>query len=74
MVMLNELCGMGWGTAFLRYNSYWKDQRKAFQQDFHAEGVKRFRPVEEEETHLFLEKLLKNPNDFMDHLRQCVLV
>ncbi|KAI0094959.1 cytochrome P450 [Irpex rosettiformis] len=69
MVMLNELCGMGWGTAFLRYNNFWKDQRRAFQQDFHPEGVKRFRPIEEEETYLFLEKLLKRPEDFMDHLR-----
>lgn len=63
---------MSWGVAFLRYGRLWRDSRRAFQHDFHLEGVKHFRPIEELATHRFLANLLHKPDDFISYLRQSV--
>ena len=70
--MLNELCGFGWGIAFQRYGTPWRDCRRAFHTEFNPESVKQFRPVEERAAHQFLRNLLDRPRwqELMDHLRQ----
>ncbi|PSR72560.1 hypothetical protein PHLCEN_2v11553 [Hermanssonia centrifuga] len=69
MTMLNELCGFGWGLAFQRYNTEWRDARRVFHQEFHPQAVRRFRDTEEKSTHQFLRNLLDHPDDVMAHLR-----
>ncbi|OCH96215.1 cytochrome P450 [Obba rivulosa] len=69
MVMLNELVGFGWGLAFRPYDNAWRDGRKMFHQEFHPTAVKRFRPVELEYVHQFLQSLLSTPHDVLEHLR-----
>ncbi|KAI0348408.1 cytochrome P450 [Trametopsis cervina] len=69
MVMLNELVGFGWGTAFMGHNDLWRDHRRVSCKYLGHGATKTFRSIEESGTVLFLEKILLQRENFMDHIR-----
>ncbi|KAI0713249.1 cytochrome P450 [Earliella scabrosa] len=69
MIMLNELCGFGWGMAFLPYGDSWRDSRRMAHQEFHSGPVKRFRPNEQKSAHQFLVNMYRQPEKMMHNLR-----
>lgn len=69
MIMLNELCGYGWGLAFRRYGGPWRDSRRVLRQEFGPDVVSRYRPVEEKATHELLKNILQAPERVLDHFR-----
>ncbi|GJE96382.1 cytochrome P450 [Phanerochaete sordida] len=69
MPMLNDLCGFGWNVAFRHYDDSWRNGRRVFQHELGPQVVKRFRGLEEHATHQFLRNLLREPAEFMGHLR-----
>lgn len=69
MPMLNDLCGFGWNVAFRRYDDTWRNGRRVFQHELGPQVVKRFRALEEHATHQLLRNLLREPAEFMGHLR-----
>ncbi|EJF62441.1 cytochrome P450 [Dichomitus squalens LYAD-421 SS1] len=69
MIMLNELCGFGWGTAFIPYGDRWRDHRRIVHQEFRSGPVKRFRPNEQKSATRFLVNLHRHPEKLMDNLR-----
>ncbi|KAM5539123.1 hypothetical protein V8D89_007346 [Ganoderma adspersum] len=69
MVMLNELCGFGWGLAFMPYGDPWRDSRRIAHQEFRSGPVKRFRPIEQRVSMQFLVNLYRHPEKLMYNLR-----
>ncbi|KAI0747873.1 cytochrome P450 [Daedaleopsis nitida] len=69
MVMLNELSGFGWGTAFMPYGEPWRYSRRMAHHEFHSAPVKRFRPLEQRSTHQFLVNMYTQPGKLTDNLR-----
>ncbi|TDL20291.1 putative CyP450 monooxygenase [Rickenella mellea] len=48
---------------------WWRRHRKLFHQKFNVNAVQEYRPLQTEVTHDLLRRLLKNPPDFVAHLR-----
>nr|VWO98686.1 Aspartate aminotransferase (EC [Ganoderma boninense] len=69
MVMLNELCGFGWGLAFMPYGDPWRDSRRIAHQEFRPGPVKRFRPIEQKVSTQFLVNLHRHPEKLTYNLR-----
>ncbi|RPD65871.1 cytochrome P450 [Lentinus tigrinus ALCF2SS1-7] len=69
MVMLCELVGFGWGTAFMPYGDPWRDSRRMAHHEFSPSSVKRFRPNEHKATRRFLFNMYHHPEKMMDNLR-----
>ena len=67
-------CRMGCDFAFpfMPYGLEWKKRRKAFQEYFHANELHKYIPSQRRETHAFLRRLLVTPDEFIDHIHQCV--
>ncbi|KAI0807274.1 cytochrome P450 [Fomes fomentarius] len=69
MIMLSELCGFGWGMAFMPYGDPWRDSRRMAHHVFAAGPAKRFRPNEQRSTNQFLVNMHRQPENMMDNLR-----
>ncbi|KAH6919275.1 O-methylsterigmatocystin oxidoreductase [Coprinopsis sp. MPI-PUGE-AT-0042] len=67
---LMDLSVFNWG--FGDYDSRVKEYRRVFHQLLSPKQVPQYRPVMEEEVHLFLQHLLSTPTDFADHIRNFV--
>lgn len=66
-------CSMKWTLGFLPYVSQeWRDGRKIFQREFHANAVKRYQPIEMDKVYSLLRQLLQSPDDFWNHIQRCV--
>ena len=67
-------CRMGWDFAFpfMPYGLRWKKRRRAFQEYFHSNELHKYIPIQKRETHVFLRRLLVTPDEFVDHIHQCV--
>ena len=62
---------MGWAIPMLTYGHQWRGARKAFQREFRASTVGRFRPVQLNAARVLIKSTLNDPESLMAHLRQC---
>ncbi|KAJ7285227.1 cytochrome P450 [Mycena rebaudengoi] len=70
--MSGELIGWNKGIALLGYGTPgFRRSRKYFHQLFGSQiHLKKFYPLEEEETHIFLLRLLESPEQFLSHIHR----
>ena len=63
---------MGWDFALsnMPYGSWWKKHRRSFQEYFHANKVYKYQPIQSQEIHALLRRLLVTPEDFLRHIHQ----
>lgn len=64
----------GFGLAFVPYGPTWRKQRKIYQQTYRPDAVRKYQGVQAEKVNDFLNLLLTEPEDFMSHIRQYVLL
>lgn len=64
----SELFGVDWTTAFMRYSSRWRIQRKIIQQSFRQDVVPEFRPIQVAKSHELLLNMLEDPSNYPKHL------
>ncbi|KAH6914753.1 cytochrome P450 98A3 [Coprinopsis sp. MPI-PUGE-AT-0042] len=68
--MGSKLMGVSeWSWAFDNYGSHLKEHRRVFHKLLGPKQVSQYRPLMEEEVHLFLQHLISTPGDFADHIR-----
>ncbi|KAF4598059.1 hypothetical protein EYR38_006453 [Pleurotus pulmonarius] len=72
--MANELVGWDFNFGFKAYGEDWRQCRKLFHHEFHPVASRRFQPREIKATNQFLRALLETPEDYVEHLRQFVLL
>ncbi|TFK49673.1 cytochrome P450 [Heliocybe sulcata] len=65
-----NLMGWDWSLGLLPYGQAWRQRRREFHQQFRSEKAVQYRPIIMKKAHQFLEKLLNNPEDFSNHIRQ----
>lgn len=71
MQMGGELCGWKNTLVLLTYGERFRTFRKLFHQVIGTQpAMSRFFPVEEQETHRFLKRILANPDDLASHVRK----
>ncbi|CEL57034.1 O-methylsterigmatocystin oxidoreductase OS=Aspergillus flavus GN=ordA PE=3 SV=2 [Rhizoctonia solani AG-1 IB] len=70
--MLSKENLMGWGnlTGMLRYGDRWRFQRKLTHEAFHKNANKALRPLVERQTHLILQGLLVNSDQFSEKIKR----
>lgn len=56
------------------YGDEWREHRRMFHQHFNAQAITKYGPEFPRAVQETLLRLLEHPDDFMEHLRQCVLV
>ncbi|KAH9929089.1 cytochrome P450 [Epithele typhae] len=66
---LIELTGIYSSFAFMQYGQYWRRHRKAFWQFFHRDASISYQPIQRVITHKFLELLLDDPKEVVEHIR-----
>ncbi|KAJ6504457.1 cytochrome P450 [Mycena vulgaris] len=74
--MVNELMGWDFNFGFMKYGTptlfnqfFRRAHRRLFHSVFHNDAAQLFRPKELTATHELLRRILRNPDEFMDHLR-----
>ncbi|KAJ8094463.1 hypothetical protein AAF712_012783 [Marasmius tenuissimus] len=68
-VMLNDLSGLSYHFAFMRYDERWKEHRKLFKQEFQPPANELHRPNITMAVRKMLPRLLESPENFDHHLR-----
>lgn len=61
-----------WNFIGMQYGAKWREQRRLFQNYFHAGNIQNYQPQEIQNVSKMLERLLDTPEDFMAHIRQYV--
>lgn len=63
---------MGWGqnTVTRRYDDGWRQARRLIHQRFSKTAVEELWPIQEQEAHVFLQKLLADNSRFMRTFRE----
>lgn len=51
------------------YNQWWRRHRRAFWYHYNPQASLEYRPVQRAFAHTFLEKLLENPAQLIQHIR-----
>nr|BAL05105.1 cytochrome P450 [Phanerodontia chrysosporium] len=69
MVMCHEIVGWGKNFAFQPYGDFWREHRRMFHQHFHPEAVTKHHVHILKQAKDLLQRLLIDPDDFMQHLR-----
>lgn len=64
--------GMDWHIAFVPYGPTWRHLRREFHITFLPTKLEAFRPFEQRAVHHLLRNLFASPDNFSQHLRQCV--
>lgn len=67
-ISTNELFGIDYTTAFMRYGSRWRLHRKILHQTFRQDAVPSFRPMQVTKSHDLLLNLLEDPLNYPEHL------
>ncbi|KAF9053665.1 cytochrome P450 [Hymenopellis radicata] len=70
MVMGGEVVGWGEGVPLSSYGNRLREFRKLLSEALTARKVQDYHPLEEEKTRDFLVDLLRNPEDFLYHIRR----
>ncbi|CEJ61367.1 hypothetical protein PMG11_09902 [Penicillium brasilianum] len=70
MVFASELVGWEDGIIFQGYTERFRAYRKAFQPSIGSESAAmQFNSIQEREVHRFLLRVLREPNDFLQHIK-----
>ncbi|GAW05143.1 cytochrome p450 [Lentinula edodes] len=69
MTMLNELVGLSWLLGFIPQGDTWKTHRKILANNFNPASVSQFRPRQLKWRNIFLQNLLKTPDEFFTHIQ-----
>ncbi|KAJ3815228.1 cytochrome P450 [Lentinula aff. lateritia] len=69
MTMLNELVGLSWLLGFIPQGDTWKTHRKILANNFNPASVSQFRPHQLKWRNIFLQNLLKTPDEFFTHIQ-----
>ncbi|THH08956.1 hypothetical protein EW145_g2353 [Phellinidium pouzarii] len=67
--LLNDILGLNWIFALMPYGNIWRKHRRLFVSMFGPSDAHIFNPVQEHASTRLLERLLKKPEDFRDHIR-----
>ncbi|KAJ7483464.1 cytochrome P450 [Mycena latifolia] len=67
--MVNELMGWDFTLGFMKYGDHWRKHRRLFHEAFNATAAQDYRPKERAASHELLRRLLRDPDDIMEHLR-----
>ena len=51
------------------YGLWWRKHRKSFHDYFRRSAVTKYQPIQRQEVHAFLRRLLVTPDDFFHHIR-----
>ncbi|KAJ7649235.1 cytochrome P450 [Mycena rosella] len=70
LVMAGELCGCDNMVAFTRYGDKSKRQRRLLNQAFGVQAIPSYHPLIETETHSFIRRLVAEPSEYINHVRQ----
>ncbi|KAJ7244392.1 cytochrome P450 [Mycena haematopus] len=70
LVMAGELCGCETMVAFTRYGDQSRRQRKLMNQAFGVQAIPSYHPLMETETHSFIQRLIADPSNYIDHTRR----
>jgi len=70
LVMVGELCGCEKMVAFTRYGDESRRQRRLINQAFGVQAIPSYHPLIETETHSFIQRLIADPSNYMDHTRR----
>ncbi|KAJ6563069.1 cytochrome P450 [Mycena vulgaris] len=70
--MLTELMGWDFNLGLMKYGDEWRTHRRLMNQEFNVHASRSFRPKERVAAHGFLRHVLRDPNQFLEHLRQMV--
>jgi hypothetical protein len=54
---------------FLPYNNAWKKQRRFLEEGLKKDSMSLYRDVQAEKVQLFLDQLLRNPDQFKGHCK-----
>ncbi|KAJ7776522.1 cytochrome P450 [Mycena maculata] len=68
--MVGDLMGWKYALLFMKYGEEWRTHRRLFNQEFNTQSSLNFRPAERAASHGLLRRLLRDPDDFLGHLRQ----
>lgn len=69
MIMATELIKYDFNLVLMRNTSRWRNSRKIFHQYFNESATMDLRPVQEQQTHSLLLRLLQTPDEFLEHVR-----
>lgn len=61
---------LSWAFSLFPYGNYWRDHRRLFHSEFNIRGVSWHHPQQTHGAHGFLQRLLAQPNQWQDILRQ----
>ncbi|KAJ7648232.1 cytochrome P450 [Mycena polygramma] len=67
--MANELCGWEFVLGFMKYGGHWRKYRQLFHKAFDAAAAKAYHPMERAACYELLRRLLRRPDNIMEHLR-----
>ncbi|KAF9447745.1 cytochrome P450 [Macrolepiota fuliginosa MF-IS2] len=70
--VLSEMVGWNWLMVFMPYGNAWRERRRFFAKYIHPSDTSFHRPRETEQLHIFLSLLLKDPENFLKHIRHMV--
>jgi hypothetical protein len=56
--------------GLLPYGVWWRRHRRSFHQYFNINAVSKYQPIQRQEVHAFLRRLLDTPDNFLHHIRQ----
>ncbi len=54
------------------YGTWWRRSRKAFHEFFSPGAIMQYRPIQLECSQRILRRLVRDPQHFPEHIRQCV--
>ncbi|THV02863.1 cytochrome P450 [Dendrothele bispora CBS 962.96] len=69
MPMIKDLMGWDFSFGHMPYGPRWKTHRTMFHRQFQSSVVSSFWPTQLKEAHKLLRKMLRKPNDLINHLR-----
>jgi len=62
--------GWDWATFLQPYGNLWRENRRMFERYFHPSDTSLHRGHEIEQLHIFLNNILKEPQELISHIRQ----
>ncbi|TFK67985.1 cytochrome P450 [Pluteus cervinus] len=69
-VLFSELMGWQAASTHVRYGARFRKHRRFIQQTFNQRAIATLRPLQEQETLIFLQGLTQSPKSYVDHLRR----
>ncbi|KAI0078417.1 cytochrome P450 [Panus rudis PR-1116 ss-1] len=67
--LMITLTGWGFNLGMMHYSDRWRAHRRGFHQYFNERAYQQWRPIQVDECHMFLRRLLDNPKDIDKYTR-----